>query len=118
MEKLTLLRTDNDGFGTFKHRVLYWYPLVPAILDAGGAKVKPRKSSELPPEAVPYVNVPDLALIDAGDADFEVLFREQTRGETLAALSARLLAEHNARSADWIAMRRRQYQDAGRGTSA
>lgn len=118
MQKLTLLRTESDGLNTLRHRVLYWYDIAATpVLDANGTKVVIRRSNELPVEAASYATAADRAALDAGDADFEVLFREQTRGETRAALATRLLAEHATRMPEWIAARRQQYADAGRGIS-
>lgn len=118
MDKITLLRTDDDGHGTLRHRVLYWYDLAAApVLDAKGTKIVVRKATELPDEAALYATAADRAALNAGDADFEVLFREQTRGETRPALATRLLAEHAARGPEWVAMRRQQFADAGRGVN-
>jgi len=125
MFKLTILRTWRlvhfvaGTPGAQKHRVLYYYTINPVITDAATAPhdVAPVSSGMLTPDAQRQCTGADAAAINAGTAGFEEHEVVQTFGETNAAFATRILADHAAREAWWVAARRAEYARAGTGTS-
>jgi hypothetical protein len=120
-DKITLLVTAPQPHGAKVRRVLYWYDIAAdpggRIKDFNNLDVVVQQSAGLPPEAAPQVSPADKALIDTGDAGWEMFSVVQTVGETKAQISARLLADHTARQTWWIQNERDRYADAGQGTS-
>lgn len=119
MNKITVLRTDVDERGVKVHRVLYWYTVASPIMDASTppAKVVPQRDTEIPVEANGYVQAADRTAVNAGDAGFEVHFRQQTTGETNNAFRTRILADHAGCETSWLAQKRAQFAFAGLGVN-
>lgn len=117
--KLTLLRTEAEGFGTNRRKCFYWYTISPKIQDSLGNNIAPQNRNQLPPlssnggSPLTYLTSGDLDALDAGDAGYEILDQFQTAGETLAQFRTRILADHAVRQAAWIQARRDQYAAAG-----
>ena len=118
--KITLLRSTDDGLGGTQRIVLFWYVIAPRIKDSLNNDVAPQTSNQLQNAnggASKYVNSVDLAALDSGDAGFEIAARLQTAGETNAAFSARLKLEQAARQTAWIAQQQAIYGLAGTGVN-
>jgi hypothetical protein len=112
--KITLLKSTDDGYGGTQRRMLYWYVISPRITDAGSNQIIPLTSANVPSDAAVYVNAAaDLNALNAGDAGFEVVQRLQTAGETNAAFTIRIRAEQVARETAWVAAQRAAYALAG-----
>jgi hypothetical protein len=112
--KITLLKSTDDGYGGTQRRMLYWYVISPRITDAAANQIIPLTSANLPSDAALYVTAAaDLNAVNAGDAGFEVVQRLQTAGESNAAFTTRVRAEQAAREAAWIAAQRSAYALAG-----
>lgn len=116
-DKIMLLKSTKHGYGTVRHRVLYFYAVNPRITDATGAEVVPQRSAGLDAEASSYLTTSERTAIDSGDAGFEILEREQTGGETNVAFRNRMQDDHASRKAGWVQDRRDQYALAGTSVS-
>lgn len=117
-EKITVLRSTEDQYGTLNRTVMFWYPLSPVVQDSrGNTVVLQNRSSIRDASVLLYLVTADLDALDAGTAAYEVLSVQQTAGETNAAFRSRMLANHTARSSLWIASRRNEYAIAGLAVS-
>ena len=131
MDKVMILQSREQEHGEKRHRLLYWYAIAPRVTDFLANEMTPQGRGDLPPDARQKIiardrdvrpeasdwGEPDLAMLDAGDAGFEILERTQSAGETLAAFAARMLADHGLRQAYWIQRQRQQHAQAGMSTS-
>lgn len=116
--EVTILDSTKDAYGAVTRRVLYWYTISPAITDSTGAKIIPQGRAHLSDDAARYLTEADKALIDTGDAGFEVRPAiVQTAGETNANFRTRILADHQARMTWWLDEQRAKYALSGTGAT-
>jgi hypothetical protein len=117
-EKITVLRSSEESYGTINRTVMFWYPLSPVVQDSrGNTVVLQNRNTIRDANVLLYLAAADLDALDAGAAAYEVLNLQQTAGETNAAFRTRALANHAARGALWIASRRNEYAIAGLAVS-
>lgn len=118
-EKITVLRSTEESYGTISRTVMFWYPLNPVVQDSRGNTVVLQNRNTIRDASVLlYLASADLDALDAGTAAYEVLNAQQTAGETNTAFRSRMLANHTARAALWIASRRNEYAIAGLAVSS
>lgn len=117
MEEVTVLRSSREDYGGIMRRVLYWYTISPRVKNALNQDIAPQKSTELPDDALQYVDTAGKQALDSGDAGFEVVNRQQTAGETNTAYRNRILADHNARQLWFIQKQRDDYALTGTAVS-
>jgi hypothetical protein len=115
--KVTLLRSGDDGLGGTNRTLMFWYVISPLITDTLANTVVPMPSSRLAssgnPDAGKYVSTADSNALDAGSAGFEIVNRLQSAGESNAAFTARIRAEQVARETAWVASTRTAYALSG-----
>lgn len=114
MPKFYVLRTSQSELGFKTRSLLYLFPIAPRIKDFNNADVAPQKRADLSNDAASVMLEADKAAIDAGDACFEQVSRQQTAGEADGPFAARLTAEHTIRGPLRVQIYRDEYAFMGR----
>ena len=102
---------------------MYFYDIAAStggvIQDSLGNTIIVQNTNSISDDAMRYISAVNAGpLINTGAAAVEVFERRQTAGETLPALSQRLLADHDARQTWWIQNQREHYAQSGIGASS
>lgn len=110
--KVTLLKSSDDGYGGTQRTMLFWYVISPRVTDSLANQIVPQTVAGLR-DAVTYVATADQNSITSGDAGYEIVTRLQTAGETNAAFTNRIRLEQAARETAWVAAQRAVYAQSG-----
>ena len=113
MPKIIVAQAVKEPHGGATFRILYLYDISPRIKDALNGDVIPQRSVNIPGDVSGYVSAADKALIDAGDAGFEMMVQKQTASETILQFRDRVLGDLTARQTYWLAQERAKYSLAG-----